>query len=107
MRDAAYGLLTASDLVTGHHLAGEFLEVAEEQDAAVVAEHFERGGDPRRAAAFYLRAAEESLPCGDYAGAQRLCARGLSCAPEGEELGRLKSVMSYAGYNLDSYEGMS
>jgi hypothetical protein len=109
MRDAAYGLLTASDLATGHRLAGEFLEVRGhdgEHDGAVIAEHFERGGDRERAAASYLRAAEENLPRGDYLGVQRLCARGLGCAPEGEVLGRLHSAQCYASLILNSYEGM-
>jgi hypothetical protein len=105
VRDAVYGLLTASDLATGHRLAGEFLEAAGEHDAAIVAEHVERGGDPKKAAEFYLRAAEEALSRGDYAGAQRHGARGESCAPEGEVLGRLKSVACFAGFCINSYEG--
>src|SRR5262249_46120174 len=71
VRDAAYGLLTASDVATGHRLAGEFLQDAGEPDAAVVAEHFERSGDGVRAAPFYLRAAAESLQRGDSAAGRR------------------------------------
>jgi serine/threonine protein kinase len=100
VRDAAYGLLTESDVATGHRLAGEFLEAAGEHDAAVVAEHFERGGDREKAAGFYLRAAEESLSRMDFAGALRLVDRGLGCAPEGEVLGRLNSVAAYADLYL-------
>ena len=62
MREAAYGLLTASDLATGHRLAGEFLEATGEHDAAIVAEHFERSGDPKRAAIFYMRAGGGERP---------------------------------------------
>jgi cytochrome P450 len=72
VRDAAYGLLTANDIATGHRLAGEFLEAAGEHDAAVIAEHLERGGDHGRAATFYLRAAEDRVPRAHYAGARRL-----------------------------------
>ena len=43
VRDAAYSLLGPSDLVTGHRLAGLFLEAAGDQDAATVAEHLDRG----------------------------------------------------------------
>jgi hypothetical protein len=75
VRDAAYGLLTAGDLATGHRLAGEFLEAAGARDAAVVADHHERGGDRVKAADFYARAAEESLTSGDYAGARNLVDR--------------------------------
>jgi tetratricopeptide (TPR) repeat protein len=103
VRDAAYGLLTASDIVTGHRAAGEFLDAAGEGDAAVVAEHFERGGDRERAATSYLRAAEESLERGDYAGAERLVDRGLGCGPEGEVLGRLSSVAASVGFYRNDY----
>ena len=96
MRDAAYGLLTPSDVATGHRLAGEFLEAIGEPDAAVVADHFERGGDPERAATSYLRAAEESLLRGDYTGGRRLSGRGIGCAPEGEARSRLNGVACYA-----------
>src|SRR5262249_22191574 len=91
----------------GHRIAGEFLEAAGERDAAVVADHFERSGDRERAATSYLRAAEGSLTGGDDAGARRLVVRGLGCAPEGEVLGRLKSVHSYAGISLDAFEGVA
>jgi hypothetical protein len=107
VRDAAYGLLTASDVATGHRLAGEFLEAAGERDAAIIAEHFERGGERKQAATFYVRAANESLPRGDYASARRLCDRGLGCAPEGELLGELKSVHCYAATLLNTSEGVS
>ena len=45
VREAAYNLLTASDLTTGHRLAGEFLERAGEHDAALIAEHYELCGE--------------------------------------------------------------
>src|SRR5262249_14358750 len=92
VRDAAYGLLRESDVATGHLLAGAFLEAAGEHEAAVVAEHLERGGDREKAATLYLRAAEESLQRSDYAGARKVCDRGFACAPEGELLGELKSA---------------
>jgi hypothetical protein len=106
VRDAAYGLLTASDIPTGHRSAGEFLEAACDGEAAVIAEHFERGGDPKRAATFFLRAAEEGLQRGDYTGARRVCDKGFACAPEGEVLGRLKSVVAYVGWLLNVHAGM-
>jgi hypothetical protein len=106
VRDAAYGLLTASDLSTGHRLAGEFLEAAGEREAAIVADHYERGGDRAKAADFYARAAEECGLRHEFVFARRLVDRGLGCAPEGEVLGRLKSVMSSAAVSLNSSEGM-
>src|SRR5262249_17772900 len=105
--EATYGLLMASDVTVGHRRAGEFLEAAGEREAATVAGHFERGGDRRRAVTFYLRAADESLVRGDYAGARGLCDRGMGCAPEKDVLGGLKAVHAYAGFFLNTYAGTS
>src|SRR5262249_10336466 len=60
-RDAAYSLLSAGDVRTGHRRAGEFLATAGEPDHAIIAEHMERGGEKQRAAELYLRAGEGSL----------------------------------------------
>ena len=102
-REAAYTLLTDSDLTTGHRLAAEFLEAAGEPSSAVIAEHFERGGVKRRAADYYLRAAEDSLERGEYLGVQRYAARGLDCAPAEAVAGQLYAAFCYAGYFLNRY----
>ena len=49
VREAAYAMLTEADRQLGHRLAGEWLQYAGETEPMVLAEHFERGGDPRRA----------------------------------------------------------
>lgn len=107
VRDAAYTLLTLGDLATGHRLAGEFLIEAGEYDDAMIAEHFERSGDQRRAALYYSRAASDGLARGNYAGALRLVERGLACQPDGELLGQLSSIESYVLLVIDRYERMS
>ena len=56
MRDAAYALLTDADRTTGHHRAAQYLEATGGQDAAAIAEHYERGGDRARAVPFYQQA---------------------------------------------------
>ena len=56
VRDAAYAMLTRADRALGHRLAGSFLESAGEASAVVLADHFERGGEPERAAGAYRRA---------------------------------------------------
>ena len=58
LREDAHAMLTDRDRVIGHRLAGEWLEQAGEQDPKVLAEHFERGGEPARAAKYHLEAAE-------------------------------------------------
>src|SRR5262249_23733239 len=76
VKDAAYSLLTARDIATGHLRAGEFLESSEGLDAAMIAEHFEHGGDKPRAARHFLRAAEQNLLRGNHLGAIRYAERG-------------------------------
>lgn len=107
VRDAAYSLLTDSDLATGHLQAAEFLAAACETNAAIIAEHFERSGDKQRASDYYLRAAEDSLERGDYAGAARQVDCGIGCGPDGEALGLLHSIGITARYYLNRFEGIA
>jgi tetratricopeptide (TPR) repeat protein len=78
VRDAAYATLTDADRALGHRLAGAFLEAAGEADAAVLAEHFERGEEPDRAVLSYRRAAAQALEGGDLVAAVSLCERGIA-----------------------------
>ncbi len=102
--DAAYSLLTANDLHTGHRLAGEFLEAAGAIDPAVLAEHFVRGGEKKRAAVFYSRAAEKAGKHGDALDMLRLVERGLACDAEGELLGELRSLEGHAARHLNQMQ---
>src|SRR5262249_10565109 len=61
VREAAYAMLTDRDRVLGHRLAGNWLEAIGEVEAVVLAEHFERGGEPARSVGWYRRAAEQAL----------------------------------------------
>jgi hypothetical protein len=45
--------------ITGHQLAGQWLEQAGEHDPQVLAEHARLGQQPQRAIPFYLQAAEQ------------------------------------------------
>ncbi len=78
VRDAAYAMLTAGDRALGHRLAGAWLEGAGEADAAILAEHFERGGEPERAAGCYRRAAVQALEGNDLDAAVALADRGIA-----------------------------
>src|SRR5262249_41468220 len=66
VREAAYAMLTDEDRRLGHRLAGEWLLGAGEHEAAVLAEHFERGGEPARALGWYQRAAEQAIEGNDF-----------------------------------------
>ncbi|AUX46951.1 protein kinase [Sorangium cellulosum] len=96
VREAAYGMLTEADRRLGHALAGAWLEGAGEPDAMALAEHFERGGVPERAAAAYLRAAQHALEGNDLGAAIARAERGLECAPEPAVVGALRLVQAEA-----------
>jgi hypothetical protein len=80
VREAAYATLTDDDRALAHAAAGTWLEAHGERDAALLAEHFERGGDRPRAARAYLGAAWNALAGHDPIGVRAHAARGLVCA---------------------------
>ncbi|WP_437521150.1 protein kinase [Sorangium sp. So ce726] len=96
VREAAYGMLTERDRRVGHSLAGDWLARAGGADAMVLAEHFEIGGAPARAAEAYLRAAEGALRGGDLEAAIARADRGIGCDVAGEAAGRLRWVQAEA-----------
>ncbi|WP_437949822.1 protein kinase [Sorangium sp. So ce296] len=96
VRDAAYGMLTERDRRVGHGLAGDWLARAGGADAMVLAEHFEIGGAPARAAEAYLRAAEEALRGGDLDAAIARVDRGIGCGAAGEIAGRFRQIQAEA-----------
>ncbi|WP_437854951.1 protein kinase domain-containing protein [Sorangium sp. So ce363] len=96
VREAAYGMLTERDRRVGHALAGDWLERTGGADAMALAEHFELGGAPARAAEAYLRAAEEALRGNDLRTAVERADRGIGCGAAGETAGRLRRVQAEA-----------
>jgi len=81
-RRAAHAMLTDEDRRLGHRLAGAWLERAGETDALVLAEHYERGRDPGRAARWLGLAAEQALEGDDLAGAVARAERALAMAED-------------------------
>ncbi len=81
VRDTAYSMLTPEDRALAHRAAAAWLEARGEGEAAVLAAHLEAGGDPGRAAAYYMRAATQMLGGGELASARDLVSRGLACGP--------------------------
>jgi hypothetical protein len=104
LRDAAYGLLTDSDRRMGHRLAGHFLAAAGESNAALIAEHLERGDELQRAATFHCQAAEICLEQFDLAGVIRHVERGVRCAPESTVLGKLRCIECFAAFLLNQLD---
>jgi tetratricopeptide (TPR) repeat protein len=96
VREAAYATLTEADRATGHRLAGAWLAASGETNAVVLAEHFERGKDPARAAGHWERAAEQAMEGNDLARAIELAGRGLACDPPNLARARLGVIRSEA-----------
>jgi hypothetical protein len=98
VREAAYGMLTDEDRALGHRLAGAWLEQASEPRAAVIAEHFDRGGDPVRAVACYQRAAAQALAGSDLEAVLSYTERALSLSlgASGETRGALARLRAEA-----------
>ena len=97
VRDAVYGLLTATDLRIGHRAAAAYLATAGEKDAAVIAEHYELGGEPQKSAGWFRRAAEQALDAGDFATVLTRVRRAIACGAADELLSDLKEL------ELDAY----
>jgi len=87
--EAAYSMLTDKDRTIGHRVAAHWLEKVGESEAVVLAEHLERGGEPKRAITFYRRAAAQALEGNDLAACLARADSGIACGAEGEVLGRL------------------
>lgn len=96
LREAAYGMLTDVDRVTGHALAGDWLERAGEKDAMMLADHFERGGEHVRAIPWLLQAAHIQIDGGNLDAGVLLAARGIACGAEGVERGILRLAQAQA-----------
>lgn len=94
--EGAHAMLTAEDLTTGHQLAAHFLEQVGESDPLVLAQHWEQGGQPERAAEFYLVAAERALVSGDGEAVLSHAQRGMAGARTPEVKGDLLRVLSQA-----------
>ncbi|WP_437675560.1 serine/threonine-protein kinase [Sorangium sp. So ce131] len=96
VREAAYGMLTAEDRALGHRLSVAWLESTGQDDAAVLAEHCERGGELGRAAGYYVRAAEQALSGNDLGGVLRAADRALGCGAAGELAGKASLLRAEA-----------
>jgi eukaryotic-like serine/threonine-protein kinase len=96
VREAAYGMLTERDRQLGHALAGDWLEQRGDADPMALAEHFERGGAPARAATAYLHAAQQALRGDDLDAALERAERGIACGAEHAIYGALRLVQAEA-----------
>lgn len=98
IREASYAMLTDRDRRLGHRLAGAWLEKMGEIDPAILAEHFEQGGEGERATHYYLQAAEQALRAGDYAATLSMAAQGIKAAGHGDIPSGLWALQAEAAY---------
>ncbi|MDI3288761.1 protein kinase [Polyangium sp. 15x6] len=84
LREGAYATLRDADRALGHRLAAEWLEGSGSTDAMILAEHFERGGAPERAARWYLEGSRQTLLGNDLPAAIAFAERGLRSGAAGE-----------------------
>src|SRR6185369_5974050 len=86
-----------------HRLAAEHLARSGEGDPAALAEHFERGEDPERAAVWFLRAAEQAISGDDFDGAIALAQRGIRAGgAEGPLLAVAAAAHRWRGRTADA-----
>jgi eukaryotic-like serine/threonine-protein kinase len=104
MRDAAYGLLTPEDREASHALAARYLEAAGE-DAAVIAAHYERGGDRPSALRHYIAAADAAHRRVDFAATIALVQSGLAAGAASEQRGVLRSIEGQARTFMYDFAG--
>jgi tetratricopeptide (TPR) repeat protein len=104
LHESAYALLTESDRQVLHLRTARWLETAGGAQAAIVAEHFERGGALAEAARWYRNAATEAFEGNDLANAIVCCERGIACGASGELLGELNWMMADARQWLVQFE---
>jgi tetratricopeptide (TPR) repeat protein len=95
IRDAAYELLDRELRETAHRAAAAWL-TERHAPAAVLGEHWERGGDPARAAPCYRQAALEALEACSFEQTLRWGERVQACAAQGEVLGESAAAMALA-----------
>jgi tetratricopeptide (TPR) repeat protein len=100
VREAAYATLTDDDRIRGHRLAADWLErIGEAEgdaDAAVLAEHHEKGGAPDRAAPWWKAAGQQAMSGADPDAAIAFADRAIACGAEGEILGEAELVRAAA-----------
>jgi hypothetical protein len=96
VRDAAYALLTAADRTLGHGLVAKWLAAEATPHLAVVAWHFERGGQTDLAARWYARAAEHALVHNDLEGALRHVEHALRWTEDHDAVGALDLIQAEA-----------
>jgi tetratricopeptide (TPR) repeat protein len=102
MRDAAYDLLTDDERAALHARAGRVLEAAGD-DPAMIATHYERGGDRHGAIRLTVRAVERAYARHDLAAALALADRGVARGATGADLGVVRSFAAAVHFHTGAF----
>lgn len=92
LRDGAYATLAERDRVRAHKRAATWLESMGEDDAAVLAEHYDRGAAPEQASTFFRRAAAEALQHNDFERATAHASRARAVGADSATLATLGPI---------------
>jgi serine/threonine protein kinase/tetratricopeptide (TPR) repeat protein len=92
--ETAYALLSPDQRVIGHRLAGEFLEQLGGQEPIVLAGHFEKGHEPKRAIRWLRVAAEQALEVDDLDAVLERVKWGVRLGAVGDDLFAFRIVES-------------
>ncbi len=101
---AAYAMLTEEDRLLGHRLAAERFAGSRDRDPMVIADHFQRANDDRRAAIYLTRGAELALETNDFEVAIERAEQGALAGAAGPLLGRARLLQSEAHRHLGDNE---
>jgi hypothetical protein len=98
VRDAAYAMLAEPDRVAAHRSAAAWLERVGEDDPAVLAEHYDRGGMRERTLSCLRRAAAHALSHHDLDRAMAHTERALSLSPGPADEAALRTIEAEVHY---------
>ena len=107
LREAAYLLQPDEDRTHGHCLAAAWLEQVGEAPA-VIADHYERGGDHVHAGLQWARAAARAFVVSSLDDALRFGARAVACGLPDAEFGKVAVLLAEArSYVIDDGDAIS
>lgn len=94
VREAAYATLTDADKRNGHLRAAGWLEALGATEQAVLANHYERGGDLEQAARCYSAAAQAAAERNELRMADDLAERAVAAGAAGVVLGAARAIQA-------------
>jgi serine/threonine protein kinase/tetratricopeptide (TPR) repeat protein len=90
-KEGFYAMLTPEDKALGHRLVGEWLEQRGENNALLLATHFEKGNEKTKAIKWLVEAAGRANQASDHRVVFALAARAVELSVAGYDLGLLRA----------------